>query len=145
MPAEQTGGEKVKKKLPIFLPADTSKRERIMSEWKETPLEERIIEHIKFHAGTTFAGLQRVFGEEFDGEFDYGLISQNIVFWTKMNKKFIDIINKLIKEKKLKILASPSNILCYVADGRALTLPIAKKVNHNYKEPHWIPLTFSVS
>ena len=137
-------GDNVKKKSPILPQAGTIEEERTKSEGKETRLEERIMEYIKRHAGTTFAGLQRVFGEELDGEFSYGLISQNIVFWTKMNKEFIDIMHRLIKEKKLEIFCSPSNFLCYVADGRALTLPIAKRVNHSYKKPHWIPLTFSV-
>ena len=111
-------------------------------EWSKQPLRDRILDFIDYHAGATFVELHRVFRKEFEGDNEYGLVDQNIVFWIDMNKNFIEIIDKLVVEKKLIMHTHPSIIMCYLLDGCCLTLPIAKRPRHTYKTPHWIPSTF---
>jgi len=97
-----------------------------------------IYNYIKNHPQTTYAELSRdVDGFSGDRQTMY---QSGIVLWLNMSKEAEDAIQELVAENL--IFASVST-LPYLIDGPVLNLPIAK-VNRRYKNPHWLPLVFSV-
>jgi hypothetical protein len=62
----------------------------------------------------------------------------NVVIWCNMTEAGIDAVNTLKRERKIRM--APTSLLTYLADGRALNLPIATSIR-TYKKLHWLPTT----
>lgn len=105
-------------------------------------LKERVYKFIKSHGGgISFVELRRAF-PEFSGDKDFGLIKQNIVFWSGISEEFVEALQGLIKEKRITVM--PTTTLVYVMDGSLLGLPIAKRPKHKYKSSRWLPVVFNL-
>lgn len=101
-------------------------------------LKDRIYEFIKsWKVDVSLIELQRHF-PEFNGNFEWDIPAQNIVFWFGMSEEFVKALNELTKEKKITVKPTSPNV--YTMDGIVIWLPIAKRPNHTYKKPRWLPV-----
>lgn len=108
---------------------------------KTLPLKERVFSFMTKHAGTSFVELERAFGEEFKGDYWFGIADKNIWFWYGMSEEFIDALKTLMDEDLIKL--EPCHLLVYVMDGCVPQIPLAKQ-NRIYVKPRWLPSAFSV-
>jgi len=88
----------------------------------------------------SFAELTSI--DNFNGSFAWGNPNYNIWFWADMSKKACDAMDYLIDNKIVKL--EPANRTIYLFDGCMLTIPIAKRKNHKYKKPRWLPVTLNI-
>lgn len=101
-------------------------------------LKEKIYSFIDSSAHVTFAELMRI--EGFRGDYEYGIAGKyNIVWWSSMSSEAIQAMEELKNEKR--IVAGVAHVLCYLADGEILNLPV-KGNNRANKKPQWVPLHF---
>jgi len=100
---------------------------------------ENIINFIKSNGSTTMGQLADWF-QGTKGNFEWGVIDHNLIFWIQMSENFIDVMNKVKNSKQVQMLsASP---LIYLMDGKGyLKLPIAK-TTRKYKSRRWCPIHF---
>ena len=68
-----------------------------------------------------------------DGRFD------NLIFWVNVSDEAVAALDRLMRDGRIHRV--PTSALVYFADGKALSIPIAKKVR-SYKKPHWFPVCF---
>jgi hypothetical protein len=64
---------------------------------------------------------------------------ENIVLWAGVSENFADAILSLVIPKLVIERSTP--LLVYLADGRIIRLPLARKFR-DYKKPHWCPTVF---
>ena len=64
-----------------------------------------------------------------------------ILLWNGLSEITYKAIADLWNEGKIK--ATPTHYLTYMADGKCLRLPIARRPYH-YKKLHWLPIAFDV-
>ena len=103
---------------------------------------ENVVSFIKSNGSTTMGQLVDWF-KETKGDFDWGIIDHNLIFWVRMSKKFIDVMGEVGKSKQVQML--PANPLIYLSDARGyLNLPIAKTLQ-KYKARRWFPVHFMVN
>lgn len=89
----------------------------------------------------SFAELERwLEGRGIHTEGTYSLEpAPNVLVWAGVNEQFCDIFEKLRPHLDIEPCSS---VFVYLADGKALNLPIAKRPPRGgYKEPHWAPVT----
>jgi hypothetical protein len=65
----------------------------------------------------------------------------NVILWAGITKDAADALEQLIASETIHF--RPAHILVYLVDGMALQLPLVKG-NHQYKKPHWLPVTMSI-
>lgn len=99
--------------------------------------EEALLEYIQRRKHVSFAELTGRF-DDTEGDLDYGDIKLNLVYWANVSETLIKTIQALLKSGK--IYARNTTPFVYIADGQMLRLPIAKRSNWKYKEPHWMPV-----
>lgn len=103
-------------------------------------MKEKILTFIKKMNGhVSFVELQNEF-PEIKGNELFGQESFNLLFWPNVTMEFIEAINTLIKENKLKF--APCEPLLYTGDGVFLDFPIAKEFK-KYASIRWYPMVFS--
>jgi hypothetical protein len=104
-------------------------------------LEDAILNYVKNkNGGVSFAELcSRING--FEGEYEFGILNKNIVFWHCISIEAIKSIGSLFSEKKIKI--EPCAPLIYIIDGRYPALPVAKH-DIGYKSSRWLPVVFNL-
>lgn len=95
-----------------------------------------IVEEMKFNNHVSFAELENKI-EGFGGNWAFEIPERGIVFWF-VSHAAADALNRLKAAGVFHF--APTVFLVYMADGRCLDLPIAKKVGP-YKQPHWAPVT----
>jgi hypothetical protein len=68
----------------------------------------------------------------------------NLFIWAGVNQEFMDALNELLRVKAVHWRAT--SLLVYLADGKMLSLPIAKSVPGpgGFKKPRWIPVVVNV-
>jgi hypothetical protein len=103
-------------------------------------LEDRIYEYIDRHIGTTFAELARVFPEGFNGEYEFGIFEQNVLFWSGLTKEMADTLLRMIIEQRIAIDSTPMIVEMYMFDGAYLPLPLFK--GRKTKKLVWLPIAF---
>lgn len=109
----------------------------------EGELCEQVFQRIKMHEGVTFAELEKTFPEEFKGDYCLSLPGYDtMVMWINMSEAMTDAIAYLIRSKLVTV--SSTSHMTYLIDGAFLKMPIARKA-YNYKDPHWVPVTFSTN
>lgn len=68
-------------------------------------------------------------------------LNGSLVLWEGVSDAGIEALGRLQTRGRIACVAcSP---LVYLSDGQMLRLPIAKRRNHTYKQPHWYPVTLS--
>jgi hypothetical protein len=106
-------------------------------------LKDRIYEFIKSRSiEVSLIELQRNF-PEFDGNIEWEVPEKNIVYWFGMSEKFVIALNELVNDRKINVKPVDPNV--YTLDGIVIWLPIAKRPNHSYKKPRWLPITLLAS
>jgi hypothetical protein len=66
-------------------------------------------------------------------------IAPNTVLWAGVSEVFCDILDQL---RPYLDLVPASSLLVYIADGKFLSLPIAKRPpKGGYRKRHWLPVT----
>ena len=93
----------------------------------------------KINGHVSFVELQNQF-PEIKGNKHFGQQSFNLLFWPNVTMEFIESINTLIKENKLKF--APCEPLLYTGDGVNFDFPVAKEFK-KYATPRWYPMVFS--
>lgn len=113
-------------------------------------IKDKAYEYIKFHQGTSFVELEKFMTANRFVDESYGNVTQalpnneNVILWATKNALVLAAYAALTEEKKIHVTgAGEMATLCYLIDGKALTLPIAKDPRKQYKTPHWAPITFS--
>jgi hypothetical protein len=106
----------------------------------------QIINYVSKNPGTSFVEIERIFNK---CGFDYAGEScicspkfPNIVLWVNWNQPACGVVTSLMNDGILE--ASNTSVLSYAIDGKVLNVPIAKKP-HQYKEPHWLPVSFCLN
>jgi len=111
-------------------------------------LKSAFYEYIKTHAGTTLVELEHLMQaarvDYRDDNMAWHLDGYpNLILWIGWKKEIYIILNSLLHEKKIEISNHSLTALCYIIDGKVPAYPIAKSIRQ-YKNPHWIPVEFSV-
>ena len=101
-------------------------------------LKDRVLEYIGSTDYVSFAELANRFGDHFKGGEHCIELRHNLVLWAGMSAEAATAMRELLNDKE--IAAQPSSMWVYLADGSALTFPIAKRVR-TYTKPHWAPVT----
>ena len=102
---------------------------------------DKIEEYVKGRRGVSFVQLMRLLGDEAKGKISYES-PPNCTWWMGMSEKFCDALDECRRRKNIE--PHPTSLLVYLVDGRALNLPIAKRLPKNgYKKLHWIPIVFN--
>jgi len=104
---------------------------------------EKIIQTVKFYgAGTSFVDLKSHIGKPMKGEYILSLPNMpNSILWFDVSDEFIEAVFQAVKSKKVSL--RPSVPLIYAMDGMLPSLPVGRARKKDYKEPRWIPVTFS--
>jgi hypothetical protein len=71
----------------------------------------------------------------------------NAIVWADMTQAFVDVVNAIREDGRLVWDGGgPLDPLAYIADGEALTLPVAKRkprdLAKGYTRPRWLPTFF---
>ena len=110
-------------------------------EFDALSLKEKILSKVVAHDWVTFVELQRLLGDEAEGDFVYGADDMNILYWCGLSRRFVDAIESLNEERLIDLVPAVSGTLAYFIDGGRLRLPVAKRPPANgYKKPHWLPV-----
>lgn len=109
-------------------------------------VKELLMKQIETHDYTSFTELEKCMERaniDYKGDMCWHLDNYpNLILWSGWKIEFFRAINDLLREKKIDIHHDNTCGMCYIIDGRLLQLPTAKKMVQ-YKEPHWLPITFS--
>jgi hypothetical protein len=92
--------------------------------------------------GTSFVELERVLDRlDYPYEGDRVLeVHGNIVLWSGWTDDAAELVLELARDGRVHF--NPTSPLTYMADGKMLRLPIAKRPPKNgYKTPRWAPCT----
>lgn len=89
-------------------------------------------------SGRSFVELSEIDG--FTGNNNFEIEDKNIILWQNISPEAINAINELIEEKKMEMVSTSPFV--YHADGKILTLPIAKQ-SRRYKKLRWLPTAFN--
>lgn len=107
------------------------------------PTKAKVFEYIKTNQNVTFAELEHFFeqtGTDYKGDFaSYSGANDSVVFWIGWSAAAFSVLSELIEDGK--IARKPCEVLNYLIDGKALTMPLATD-NRHYKAPHWLPCCF---
>lgn len=104
-------------------------------------MKDKIIKKIERLGGSGVSLVELSEIEGFAGEFEWGALDKNIVFWANISDVAVDALNELLRDKQIDL--TPCNPLIYMVDGVMLTYPVAKKAMA-YKSPHWCPITLQL-
>lgn len=103
-------------------------------------MKDQILDLIKERGLVSFAQMQRLLGDGFEGEYTMTLNDYpSIILWTNVSKEVVNAIEGLLQKGKIKAL--PTSFWTYLIDGRGLDLPIAERLNHSRKK-QWLPIVF---
>lgn len=96
-------------------------------------------------AGTSLVEIERHLGSlEIDTDGDIAVepgTCPNLIIWAGMSHEFADVLKGLLRDPRVKV--TPTSLLVYLCDGKALNFPVAKNPPKNgYREPHWVPVCF---
>lgn len=105
-------------------------------------MKDKIYDLIKTRRHVSFAELSQIDG--FKGDLSFGF-SENLLLWTGMSEEAVEAMSDLMKTKKITPDSNGTTLMCYFADGAALSLPVAKSLKREYKKPHWVPTTWNVT
>lgn len=100
--------------------------------------EQNVFDYIVESDHVTFPELGNAF-KDFSGDHQIGAFNKNIILWSGVSQKVVDIIVSLQTKKKIRFQTGGDTMLCYAIDGGMLNLPVAKK-ERPYKAPHWLPV-----
>jgi hypothetical protein len=107
------------------------------AEMVEGTLKDRVVAYIQATDYVSYAELSNRFSEFRDGDLAISM-RENLYLWAGMTQEAVDAIQALREEGAITV--KPSSLLVYLADGRSLSFPIARRVR-DYKKPHWAPTT----
>ena len=91
--------------------------------------------------GVSFVELEKLEGfTPAEGEEGVGMWvdKYNLLLWQPLTQLAIDALSKLIAQDR--IVWTRWSI--WLTDGKAMTLPVAKKADHCYAKPRWAPVVF---
>lgn len=104
-----------------------------------------IVDYIAEYQHTSFAEMMRIMeshGIEKKGDVVLSLPEfPNMILWGGISDEAADILQVVLVWPG--IVLKPSSQLVYLIDGGLLRFPLAKRL-HNYKKPHWLPITLSL-
>jgi hypothetical protein len=90
--------------------------------------------------GISFAQMENMFDDnsiDYNGDHIIGSSKyKNIYYWLNMSDDFSHAIIELRKEDKIEF--NECNVIIYLADGKIIKYPLARKAIQ-YEEPHWLP------
>ena len=100
---------------------------------------QKMFEVVEKYDHVTFAELNIKLPECCESkEADCGIfLRENLLLWQGWTEEAVYAFRELYQEKK--IFLEPVEILVYVIDGYALSLPIAKRIR-DYKSLRWLPV-----
>lgn len=111
-------------------------------------LENEVVEFVRERDYVSFVELEREFETLITTKGDYTVeCCKNGVLWAGLSDEFSDMINRLLKRKR--IFTHPASQLTYLIDGGCLKLPIPKNlpkdgIHVGYEQPVWIPACLRV-
>jgi len=104
---------------------------------KKKTMSKKILKFISNYGNVSFAELNKNISG-FKGNYEFGNLDKNIVWWPCISQEAIKAINNLLKAQKIK--ATPTGVLIYIMDGgMPKGMEIAKQ-NRKYKSKRWLPL-----
>lgn len=109
-------------------------------------LENKIVDFIGNRDWVTFVELQREFEKVIEVKGGHALeCCRNGVLWTGLSQEFTDLIQGLLRNKR--IFTHPASKMTYFIDGGGLSLPTPKNppkdgLHVGYEQPVWIPVCF---
>ncbi|MDD3305566.1 MAG: hypothetical protein PHO29_00505 [Acetobacterium sp.] len=113
--------------------------------FKREIAKQAVLEYIKKYRGVTYVDIEKIFdrmGFDWQGNATTNLTGfYNIIIWDGWNEEAFAIINDLLIAGKITRVST--SIIVYLADGKALSYPIANKALQ-YKEAHWLPVVFNI-
>ena len=111
----------------------------------QSEMGDRIVKAMKDKGGKgiSFVELSNAV-EGFDGDYglEWGEEDSNIFLWMSMSKEAINAFQDLFKEGIIEVAST--HPLVYIIDGRIPKHPIAKRINHKYKKPRWLPVAMAL-
>ena len=98
-----------------------------------------ILETVNLARGNSFVDLENAFawaGLDYAGELEL-VKTGNIVLWAGWNEAATAALFDL--ESTGRVHFYPTSAFTYLADGKIVNYPIAKRPRHHYKTPRWAP------
>jgi len=108
-----------------------------------SPMAEKILELVTAYKHVTFAELDRKIEGFSGGNLELSIENEhasNVVLWQGVTEEGIKALEELRQARKIHQVSTI--ILTYLTDGKALRLPLVKRLQH-YKTPHWAPVCFN--
>ena len=106
-----------------------------------TQIKQQIVEYVeRMGGGVSFVELERNV-EGFSGEYEFGILEKNLVFWQGVSNEAVDALNALMESGEVELV--PTSPLTYHVDGAVPSLPVAKQARA-YKEPRWVPIAINL-
>jgi len=93
----------------------------------------------KTRGGTSFVELENIPGSVGEKAL---FAAENLVIWLGLSEKFVDSFNGLFRDGMIDI--KPTSTLVYMIDGKALSIPLAKRIKP-YKNLRWLPVVINLS
>jgi hypothetical protein len=105
-------------------------------------IEEIIINELKKEKELLFTDIEELFEKHnYNYEGEKGIYSgenESLIIWTGWNSETIAMLSNIMS-KVPQIYCRQATNLEILFIGKALNLPIAKRIKHKYKEVHWLP------
>lgn len=104
-------------------------------------MKEQILDFIRERRHVSFVELERLLGDQMDGDYALWIGNENIILWSGVSQQFADTFNDLVRTGAVRLV--PASLFIYLADGKVLGLPLVKG-RYRYKQPHWLPVTLDI-
>lgn len=109
-------------------------------------MKEKLYEFIKTNRRAVFTEIEHFFqdsGYAYEGNVAFfAREGSNILLWNGWSQEACNLLVELTEEGE--ICWSPASpIECYLMTS-LLQLPLAVQIQHNYKEPHWLPAVIDI-
>lgn len=129
-------GDKNHKKRTVFGKKGKEKVKDMKKEEAKVTLMERIKEERDMFFGEIEDFFESIGYDYKGGKSIRAREGSNLVIWVNWNDEAISILNEIMEVKGFTgMTANPIEI----AIMEQLVLPLAKQINRNYREPHWLP------
>lgn len=100
-----------------------------------------ILDAVRLHAGTaSFVDLEKAMSEagiDYAGDYVH-MLDEELALWAGWSDKVFEVLIELIDEDHVHFW--PSNLLVYMADGKALKMPIYTSEDAVAGEMQWLPV-----
>lgn len=99
-----------------------------------------LLQYIRKYGEVSFIEIEAKFHDTKGDVVSY-MKNSEIIFWTDSSHKLIDIVNLLLKNKKISLIVSTRER--YAREGQCLKYPLPER-HYDHKRKYWLPILLKV-